>query len=523
MIRKAAILALIVTIVFAVASCSKDSTGPKDKEKPTVSITNAWDAAKEGGIVRDGIVDITLEAYDDAGIARVELVVNNSYYAVDTTEPYAFEWDMSSLADGSTNSIYVRAVDRNGNTEKTDTVTVVKGASAAPVATMTSPSDGASIQQGVVLTLSGTASDADEGDLSDSRITWSSNLQRNFGQGKSLDNRGLVIGEHVITMTATDSNGMIDTTTANVTVTGNNNTYATIEAGTYYIAEPLFKKSTVILTKAIYVSKTEMTVQEFLELRVIAEGDDATAARKWADKRNKKLFDVKKNEGLYLPLFEYSGSGTDPIVTTYSNYPACFITYIEAIITCNSMSDRDGFERAYIYLDKNGDPLDDFGSKMKGLRFEDDASGWRLPTEAEWEVAARAGLTGAKFPWGDSGPGGLCNSMSDPTLPSALDLFNSRGICPVVSYEPNRYGLYNVVGNVAEMCTDTFAGVPPSGINPLAVSEEKNPLYLAKGGAWYEFGANMQVAMRHLTIPFSEKEKASYGSGFGLRIVRNAD
>ena len=295
MTRKAAILALIVTIVFAVASCSKDSTGPKDKEKPTVSITNAWDAAKEGGIVRDGIVDITVEAYDDAGIARVELVVNNSYYAVDATEPYAFEWDMSSLADGSTNSIYVQAVDRNGNTEKTDTITVVKGASAAPVASMTSPSDGASIQQGNALNLSGTASDADEGDLSDSRITWSSNLQGTLGQGKSLDNRGFVIGEHVITMTATDSNGMIDTATATVTVNGNNNTYATIEAGTYYIAEPLFKKSAVILTKAIHVSKTEMTVQEFLEMRTIAEGDDASATRKWADKRNKKLFDVKKN------------------------------------------------------------------------------------------------------------------------------------------------------------------------------------------------------------------------------------
>jgi len=522
MIRKAAILALIVTIVFAVASCSKDSTGPKEKEKPTVSITNAWDAAKEGGIVRDGIVDITVEAYDDAGIARVELVVNNRYIAVDATEPYTLEWDMSSLAGGSTNSIYVQAVDRNGNTEKTDTVTVVKGASAAPVATMTSPSDVASIQQGVALTLSGTASDADEGDLSDSRITWRSNLQGNLGQGKSFDNRGLVIGEHVITMTATDSNGMIDTATATVTVTGNNNTYATIEAGSYYIAEPLFNKSTVILTKAIYVSKTEMTVQEFFEMRAIADGD-ATAARKWADKRNKKLFDVGKNEGLYLPLFDYSGSKNDPIVTAYSNYPACFITYIEAIVACNSMSDRDGFERAYIYLDKNDDPVDDFGTKMKGLRFDDNASGWRLPTEAEWEVAARAGLTGTKFPWGDSGPGGLCNSMSDPTPPNALDLFNSRGICPVDSYKPNRYGLYNIVGNVAEMCTDMFVGTPPSGIDPLAVLEETNPLYLAKGGAWYEFGANMQIAMRHLTIPFSEKEKASYGSGFGLRVVRNAD
>jgi len=522
MIRKAAILALIVTIVFAVASCEENGAGPKDKTPPTVEMLTPWD-----GTVRDGIVDVTVEADDDAGIARVELYVNNKLYDTDTTKPYSFQWDMGELADGSENTLFVKAVDGHGNKAVTEIITVTKGKTAAPVAKITSPSDGTTIKQGETLVLSGTATDEDEGDLSDSQITWSSHLQGTLGQGLTLSYRGLVIGEHIITMTAIDSNGITDKKTVKVTVVDNDLPYATVEKGTYYIGEPVFKRRTVRLTKGFYIYKTEMTVQEFLELWAIAAGSpsspDYSDARKWADKRNKKLFDVKKNTGLYIPLFEYGGKSKDPITTTYSNYPACFITYIEACVVCNAMSDRDGLDRAYIYLDKNGDPTDDFARKMKTLLLDKDANGWRLPTEAEFEVAARAGFAGAKFPWGDFGPGGLCNSMSDPSPPNPLDLFNGRGICPIDSYEPNRYGLYNIVGNVAEMCSDMFVGTPPSGVDPVAILEEKNPRYLAKGGAWYEFGENMQIGMRHLTMPFSSKEKDAFNSGIGLRVVRNAD
>jgi len=526
MIRKAAILLFLVTFVFAVASCSKDSTSPKDTEPPEVSITNPWDADKAGGINRQGIVDVSVEAYDDAGIKQVELYVNNSRYAIDKTAPYSLEWDMSSLQDGSINTIYVRAIDGNGNVAKTDALTVTKAPSTPPVATLTSPADGMVISQGDKLTMSGSATDEEDGSLSDSQITWVSNTQGLLGQGKSLDHRGLILGNHTITMTASDSDGLTDSVSFTVTVNENNLAYATVEKGTYKIGKPLFKEQTVRLTKGFYIYKTEISVQEFLELYAIAEGGgtpDYKAVRKWADKRNKKLYDTSKDQGLYFQLFEYGGKGTDPITTTYSDYPACFITYVEAAVACNSMSDRDGLDHAYIYLDKNDEPIDDYGRSMRGMRVDENANGWRLPTEAEYEIAARGGLTDTRFPWGDTGPGGLCNSMSDPTPPKPLVLYNGRGICPVDSYPVNRYGLYNIVGNVAEMTSDMFVGVPPSGVDPLVILEEKNPNFLVKGGAWYEFGGFMQIAMRHITIPFSDKEKASYGSGIGFRPVRRID
>jgi len=265
MIRKAAIIVLIVSIMLAVASCSKDSsTGPKDKAGPTVSIVTPWDAT-----TRYGVVDVTANAADDAGINRVEFYVNNHLIGADNTEPYAVEWDMDALADGSQNTVFAKAVDANGNATTSESVTVTKGVTSAPVAKMTGPSDGRTIKQGDELNFKGTAADDEDGDLAGSNISWSSSIMGKIAQGSDVKYRGLSIGQHVITMTATDSNGMTDTQTATVTVTENNLDYGVIAPGTYYIGAPLFTKSAVVLTKTLYVWKKEMTTPEFMEMYAI--------------------------------------------------------------------------------------------------------------------------------------------------------------------------------------------------------------------------------------------------------------
>jgi formylglycine-generating enzyme required for sulfatase activity len=85
--------------------------------------------------------------------------------------------------------------------------------------------------------------------------------------------------------------------------------------------------------------------------------------------------------------------------------------------------------------------------------------GGRLPTEAEWEFAARGGLAEKRFSWGDEDPldnPHLANIFQGkfPFSNTALDGYS--GTSPVGAFPPNGYGLYDVAGNVWEWCTDIY-------------------------------------------------------------------
>ncbi|MBQ1713268.1 MAG: SUMF1/EgtB/PvdO family nonheme iron enzyme [Treponema sp.] len=231
-------------------------------------------------------------------------------------------------------------------------------------------------------------------------------------------------------------------------------------------------------------------------------------------------------------------TGNNPSEFKGDEKPVEHVSWYDAVEYCNALSKRKGLTPCYEIDKENKDPQNDCDEDDKKwtVTCNFDADGYRLPTEAEWEYAARGGKACKEYKfsgsdsvdevaWYEENAQGHLNHLDDEDEEDEYEDFDEDenddeddgyGTQPVKTKKPNTLGIYDMSGNVYEWCWDWFGvyddepQVNPTGETIPSLDR------IARGGSWFWDEGYCTVTYRNITCyPCDPKDD------LGFRVVRS--